>query len=138
MVLLFHWKIKRNLLCKPFDVNWIIFFIFTFVIGSGQLSMIMTFCYTLLWHLQMDVSWSLHRDIWIQWFNFCKKFNTVKSMTHFLFRFLWIKCAMENELKDKDAVKFYKIQQIYIETISFTFITRKFIKYNVELWILKK
>ena len=26
-------------------------------------------------------------------------------MTHFLFRFLWIKCAMENELKDNFSIR---------------------------------
>ena len=29
-------------------------------------------------------------------------------MTHFLFRFFWIKCALEKELNDKNAVEFYK------------------------------
>ena len=99
IVLLFHWKIRIHHVfsfsllktLQILDIRWNFLFLLAGKTFSKEYSlfcvaMIVTFCFTLLWHLQMDVSSSLHGDELFPWYNFSSGYMVLLLCYHVLFK----------------------------------------------------
>ena len=97
IVLLFHWKIRiHHVFSFPLlktlqilDKTFCSYLLEKHFLEDYSLfcvAMIVTFCFTLLWHLQMDVSWSLHGDELFPWYNFSSDYMVLLLCYHVLIK----------------------------------------------------